>query len=702
LAARRAEQVRTMTAIVAGVDAEVTQAQVAELVEQVAASGLARNRLVAHLQAHPGVLTAGGSAMPKNVATFIYAAIAAGITGLVSPSCALCGQPKTLFHTYGEDQRICQRCYMATHTGVCVGCGQDRPITGRDNDGNPRCKRCQRNAKQGSCADCGRTRPVGRSQTDGLYYCRSCRARRAPTELCCACGQDRRINARTPNGQPLCTTCYAKTYISANICDQCGQAGTMVTRAGGRGGHDKNLCRRCYQHPRRECGACGHTRRVSLAATDEHPDICPTCYQAPTIDCSVCGHSELGRRTTNDGQPLCFRCDATRKIDTALADQHGHMPAVLTPVREAIVATDRPRSILSNMTRNRTLRLLTDIARSRIELSHDALDQQPPGFGVNYLRSLLVATGVLPDRDEHLTRLQRFATELIDTIPDKQNRQLVGRYARWQLISEAKPDRHGRIRPTVAYRCRDEIRVAVRFLGHLSQHGQTVTSCDQPTLDAWLTATKDRAQARPFITWLQHNSQLADIALPERAQRPDPVRFSDTDQRWATVRRMLHDPNSATIEERAAACLVLLFAQPVAKIAQLTVDDVHTDQRGRTHLQLGPHQLHLPPPLDELITQLPVDKPFGTAATLADGRWLFPGKHAGRHVHPSSLTRRLNKLGIDTLANRNTALLHIATTTPPAVFANLLGVHINTATRWAGIASGQWMNYAAARQPRRP
>jgi len=40
--------------------------------------------------------------MPKVVAEFIYAAIAAGINGPVSPGCALCGRPRTLFHTQGR------------------------------------------------------------------------------------------------------------------------------------------------------------------------------------------------------------------------------------------------------------------------------------------------------------------------------------------------------------------------------------------------------------------------------------------------------------------------------------------------------------------------------------------------------------------------------------------------------------------------
>ncbi|WP_454301710.1 hypothetical protein [Salana multivorans] len=43
----------------------------------------------------------------------------------------------------------------------------------------------------------------------------------------------------------------------------------------------------------------------------------------------------------------------------------------------------------------------------------------------------------------------------------------------------------------------------------------------------------------------------------------------------------------------------------------------------------------------------------------------------------------MNQLGIVARASRNTPLLHLASTTPRAAFASLIGIHINTATRWA-------------------
>lgn len=85
--------------------------------------------------------------------------------------------------------------------------------------------------------------------------------------------------------------------------------------------------------------------------------------------------------------------------------------------------------------------------------------------------------------------------------------------------------------------------------------------------------------------------------------------------------------------------MILLYAQPVAKIASLTTDDIEI-RGGDTYLALGPEPLLLIPPLDDLVTALPAAKPFGVASKLAGSRWLFTGKNPGTHLHPASLMHR--------------------------------------------------------------
>lgn len=470
-----------------------------------------------------------------------------------------------------------------------------------------------------------------------------------------------------------------------------------TARADGRigTGTGKNICGRCYRYPKRECGICGRTRRIALKATITSPDICPTCYQAPLIDCSVCGRHALGRRTTKGGRPGCFGCQATDRIDRLLAGPNGTILAGIKDVRDVLVATQRPRSILNNWDRIESLSLLARLARQHDELNHELLDAEGDRFSVGYLRALLVATGVLPDRDEHATRLRRFATAVIDDVTDPRHQQTLGRYARWHVIARAKPDRHGLLNATIADRCRQEIRTAQRFLDHLAGSGRTVDDCTQADLDSWLS-TRRTIRIR-FPRWLLDNGHLPGLTLPDAAPVAGPRRHVDHDEHWALVRRMLHDENSASIEDRVAACLVLLYAQPLSKIVSLTTDDVTNGDDG-TYLRLGPEPLLLPPALDALLTSLPIAKPFGAASMLADERWLFPGKRAGHHQHPTSLMGRLNKLGITTRASRNAALLHLAATVPPAVFASLIGISTGAATTWAEYAGSNWTTYAAIRR----
>jgi hypothetical protein len=699
LAAKRTAHLAAVVGAIVELDHTVSPDQVEDLLVQVAPAAHARTVLLGHLAAHPAVLTSGGSSMPKVVAEFLYAAIGAGIAGLVTPGCALCHQPRALFHTHDDGQRICTTCYSRLRVATCSGCGrEDQRIKVRTSDGSTLCPRCHDRARQPeACAGCGQLRLLKRSSADGLEYCRACQSRRAPIEPCSVCGQDRRVNARAADGSAICTTCYAKSRISADVCDQCGTVGPLNARADGRAGAGKNLCSRCYRHPKRECGVCGRVRRVALKATGASADICPTCYQAPMVDCTVCGQHALGRRTTKNGKPWCFACQATERIDHLLAAPDGVIPCGLKVVRDALVSAPRPRSILSNWRNIDSLTLLAKLGAQHDDLTHELLDAEGNRFSVNYLRAILVATGTLPARDENLARLHQFAACVTADVSDTQDRQVLSRYARWHVIARVQVDRHGQLGPGAAGRCRQEIRTAQRFLAQLASHSRSVAECTQADLDAWLSDQQGKRVR--FVRWLRDNGHLAGLSFPEPVPQPGPRGHADPEEHWALVRRMLHDPESATVEDRVAACLVLLYAQPLAKIVVLVVDDIDRTDHG-TFLRLGPEPLLLLPPLDALVVALPIVKPFGAASTLADSRWLFPGKNAGLHQHPKSMMGRLNRLGITTRASRNTAMLHLAAAVPPAVFAALIGVSIGTAVRWVEYAGGNWNNYAAMRSAR--
>jgi hypothetical protein len=187
-------------------------------------------------------------------------------------------------------------------------------------------------------------------------------------------------------------------------------------------------------------------------------------------------------------------------------------------------------------------------------------------------------------------------------------------------------------------------------------------------------------------------------SLPPRPRHPQPhardrggararaaLTPLDPERRATAARRLLHNPDIHPAD-RVAGALVVLFAQPLSRVARLTVDDL-TIEPGRVALRLGDTPFELPEPL-------------AAAALPAHERWLFPGASPGRPIGELALGRRLRRVGIDCAANRRAALLELSGEVPAPVLADLLGVHINTATRWAGLAGRHQANYLSLRQGR--
>jgi hypothetical protein len=116
----------------------------------------------------------------------------------------------------------------------------------------------------------------------------------------------------------------------------------------------------------------------------------------------------------------------------------------------------------------------------------------------------------------------------------------------------------------------------------------------------------------------------------------------------------------------------------------------------RAQLALGTMPLDLPAPLDELARQL-LDRRHGHAAVgrTGDHPWLFPGGAPAQPISASRLSARLASLGIHGRSARNTALMDLAATIPPAALARLLGIHITTAGDWAERTATSQAAYAA-------
>jgi len=540
-----------------------------------------------------------------------------------------------------------------------------------------------------TCRTCGRLRPAKVRDAAGRPQCSACRRRDPATwQRCAGCDRDRPVNARTPDGSALCGSCYQPPTAA---CDGCGAVTAIACRSGG-----QRLCVRCHAHPKRPCGQCGRTRRVAVTARDGQPDLCPTCHQAPTLVCGRCGQTAPCRTTTPDRSPICWRCQLEQTFGA-------HVPTPLRPLLQALRDVEQPRTVLGWLARSPAAPVLAAMVAGRAPLHHQTLDTAGAdrggrSFAVEHLRQLLVASGALPDRDEHLHRLQQRLATVIDTAhPDDQ--AVLRAYATWQLLRRLRAHaEQGRPTLTAADRAREVLAEAASFLHVLREHDLDPGSCTQAELDVWLTSRPQARRLLPaFLTWAKQQHHLPTVLTVPATPTWQLGAAQPADQRWQLARKLLHN-DTLPAADRVAGLLVLLYGQTLTRISRLRRADldVATDPSRVVHLRLGTDAIEIGEPLTTLLKGLPVLVSTGAARGLAgDDPWLFPGRRPGRATHPTTLGHRLRRLGIDPRTARNSALLHLAEHLPARVLADLLGLHIVTAERWNTIAGARWMGYAS-------
>ena len=227
----------------------------------------------------------------------------------------------------------------------------------------------------------------------------------------------------------------------------------------------------------------------------------------------------------------------------------------------------------------------------------------------------------------------------------------------------------------------NEIRAALKLITWLRDNGTSLADCTQHDIDTWLTGGPGtNYHARAFVLWASRRGHTRDLDIPQHPRSEILTQIED-DQRWALVRGLHHGTHA--IEDRVAGLLVLLYGQPLARIARLTRDQI-TRSPQQVRLLLGTVPLDLPEPLGELARQL-LDRTHGHAAVgrAGDQPWAFPGGAPGHPISTAQLKVRLARLGIHGRSGRNTALMDLAAKIPAVALARLLGIHISTAGAWA-------------------
>jgi len=472
------------------------------------------------------------------------------------------------------------------------------------------------------------------------------------------------------------------------------------------------------------CAICGRTRVCELSRATSQP-WCLGCQQW-WARCSGCGTVNPVRGGTR-AAPLCARCvnpdpefwarcptcQATwqlssrpcqrcvldQRVRDLLGDNDDRVRPDLAPLQQALAGAERPHTALTWLSRPAVRTILAQISRSQGPLIHETLDELPPGKTLDHLRSVLVATGALPARDERLTKLERWIASAINAAGDPAERRVLHGYAVWHHLRRLRQrlarrgGTHATHLQTLNVRC--HVIATVNFLAWLRRQGRTLATCTQADLDRWTADPRAtyRDETGHFVRWAVEHRHASQLTFgTHRWEGPrGPL---DTEKRWADARRLLHDTNLNTAD-RVAGLLLVLYAQRIATISQLTVDHVHLSE-DKVEISFGTSPVVLPEPLAGLVRDLVATR-RGKAkiGTPNDVRWLFPGGRPGLPLGDDRLGQRLQKIGLQPRQDRSTALFALAAELPAAVLARMLGIHIQVAVQWQKASAGDWAAYAA-------
>jgi hypothetical protein len=602
------------------------------------------------LHDEPELLTGDGAKAPSPVVLRLIDALCeAGAARIRRPACPRCRRVIVL-SKQRDGLRICRNCFARARAVPCAKCGTLREPAARDGQGRPVCPYCL-------VSD-----PVN-------------------LEECVRCRRRRQVSTRTPAG-PVCGTCNPRDILT---CSSCGRTvPCTVSKITG-----QPRCGACARS-RAQCSRCGQLAQAR-AGTRDAP-LCGDCAVAdPGVFKTCPGCGSPGRLIAG----ACRRCHLRQRLDELIADSTGNVRPGLQILHQTLAATDRPAAVLTWLSSGTSQSVLTELAAGLRPLTHAALDELPVSKPLTHLRSVLVATGALPARDEHLIQLERWITQTVASRADRQEKETLHSYAVWHVLRRLRQ----RIRGTHATHnqagvARRNITAAVAFLDLLTARGLTLASCPQGDLDEWMAAasTSQRGPTGHFIRWAR-NQKLTSLAFPA-TRWPGPTRVIDAEGRWAQARLLLHD-DTLKPRDRVAGLLVLLYAQQPAAISRLTVDHVQASE-GVVRLRLGREPVVVPEPLATLVLHLVITRQgHATTGDQGTSRWLLPGGRPGQPVSPYRLSERLHQIGIQPGPARSTALFQLATELPAAILARMLGIHIDVAVAWQRASAGDWMTYAA-------
>lgn len=218
------------------------------------------------------------------------------------------------------------------------------------------------------------------------------------------------------------------------------------------------------------------------------------------------------------------------------------------------------------------------------------------------------------------------------------------------------------------------------------QHQIEFPDCQQLHVEDYLTSgPSTRQQIRTFIVWHLKAGTVSKLTVPHRYAERKPL---ITQARRIELISHCMSSTSTAKSSRVAGLILLLYAQPITKIAALKVCDVIARPDG-LYLALGKNPALIPAQVAPLFWDYLSDRPNQQTGN-KNSDWLFPGTLPGQHIHTESLMGKLRAAGVDLAGARNTTLRDLVTELPPTLVARALGYSPQVSTSTPPTRPSRW------------
>ena len=483
-------------------------------------------------------------------------------------------------------------------------------------------------------------------------------------------------------------------------CARCGHHGYPAASF-----PEGHLCHRCLDAALAlagTCPGCGTLDRALLGLRDG-VRICRDCAGITRdFSCLGCG-TETGMATDSRRalRRMCGQCAVTWTAARLLDDGTGSVAPPLKPLADALAGSASLTATLKWLRKPHIQELLTHLASGEVPLTHEALDAWPRRRAVHYLRDLLTDCGVLPAVDRQLREFQGWLDWRLDGLAGHPHLRLLRQFGLWhQLPAMRARAAAGPLRTTACLYAKTRFNQACAFLTWADGLGVRPAAITQAHIDAYYAGRGpyQREGVRAFLVWAAGHGHISrHLDIPR--QQPYSGQ-AITQQRRLDLLRRFATSTDIPVKARAAACLMLLYAQPLSRILRLSAGDLSRDDDGQTWLRLGNPPSPVPAPFDALLHQLADTRHHQVPANHGSD-WLFPGRHAGQPAAYRYIAGLLRDHGLPLRTARISALRQLVLAVPAPVVADALGFHHTTTTRQHVKAGATWSRYVAGGRPDR-